>query len=40
MRRAVILGLLVLAWSIGPVIRIGDPAVPPPTIDAPRGAHP
>lgn len=40
MRRAFIVGLLVLAWSIGPVIRVADESAAPPTIYAPRGAHP
>lgn len=30
MRRAVIVGLFVLAWMIGPVARVGDEPAPPP----------
>jgi len=30
MRRAVIVALFVLAWTIGPVVNVGDGPVPPP----------
>lgn len=30
MRRAVIVALFVLAWTIGPVVYVGDGPVPPP----------
>lgn len=41
MRRAVIITVFVLAWSIGPVVHVADePVLPQPAIDAPRGAHP
>ena len=40
MRRAVLLVLFTLAWTVGPVVRVADEPAPQPVVDAPRGAHP